>query len=155
MALSLSCDLAVLERIIREIRPDILHMGAALELLSPADTRFLKQRFPAIEIMRSIPVTGDESIPWAKSYDGIADWLLLDSHKAGDTQIGALGITHDWSISARIVSSVTIPVILAGGLGPDNVAAAIRAVRPLASTRKLRPTGATGAEKTWSRSEIS
>ena len=44
--------------------------------------------------------------------------------------MGAAGITHDWSIDRRIVESVDIPVILAGGLGPDNVAEAIEAVHP-------------------------
>ena len=75
---------------------------------------------------------------WAKAYDGVADWLLLDSHKRGDSQIGALGITHDWAISRRIVESTAAPVILAGGLGPDNVAAAIEAVRPAGVDSKTK-----------------
>src|SRR5436190_23152146 len=54
----------------------------------------------------------------------------LDSHRESDRQIGALGVTHDWSISRRIVELVQTPVILAGGLGPDNVTDAIRVVRP-------------------------
>jgi phosphoribosylanthranilate isomerase len=37
---------------------------------------------------------------------------------------------HDWTISARIVASVDLPIILAGGLKPENVAEAIRVVRP-------------------------
>jgi phosphoribosylanthranilate isomerase len=44
--------------------------------------------------------------------------------------ICASGQTHDWTISRRIVEESAIPVILAGGLSPDNVAEAIRAVRP-------------------------
>jgi len=88
--------------------------------------------------MRSVPVTGPESVALAKSYDGIVDFLLLDSHREGDTQIGALGVTHDWSISRDIVESVKTPVILAGGLGPDNVADAIRAVRPAGVDSKTR-----------------
>ena len=45
---------------------------------------------------------------------------------------GGSGTTHDWNISRRIVSSSKVPVILAGGLSPSNVAVAIRAVRPYA-----------------------
>jgi len=43
-------------------------------------------------------VTGDESVAIARGYDGIADYLLLDSLRASDRQIGALGIVHDWTI---------------------------------------------------------
>lgn len=39
--------------------------------------------------MRSIPVVDESSIALARSYDGIADWLLLDSYESGDRQIGA------------------------------------------------------------------
>jgi phosphoribosylanthranilate isomerase len=90
-------------------------------------------------LMRSIPAVGEANIAIARSYDGIADFLLLDSHRESDRQIGALGVTHDWTISLRIVELVETPVILAGGLGPDNVADAIRAVRPAGVTRKRRP----------------
>jgi phosphoribosylanthranilate isomerase len=77
-------------------------------------------------------------LPSPISYDGIVDFLLLDSHREGDTQIGALGVTHDWNISRSIVESVRTPVILAGGLGPDNVADAIIAVRPAGVDSKTR-----------------
>jgi hypothetical protein len=55
------------------------------------------------------------------AYEGIADFLLLDSHRASD-QIGALGVTHDCTISRRIVELVRTSVILAGGPGPDVAA---------------------------------
>src|SRR5438034_745574 len=89
-------------------------------------------------IMRSVPVSGEESVAIARSYEGIADLLLLDSYRAMDRQVGALGVTHDWSISRRIVELVRTPVILAGGLGPDNVADAIRTVRPAGVDSKTR-----------------
>jgi phosphoribosylanthranilate isomerase len=130
LALSLSGDPQELQRVAREVVPDVLHIGAALERISPGQTAALKQAFPHIEVMRSIPVTGSESIEWAQSYEGIADWLLLDSHRPGDIQIGAQGFTHDWSVSARIVRAVRAKVILAGGLGPANVARAIAQVAP-------------------------
>jgi phosphoribosylanthranilate isomerase len=88
--------------------------------------------------MRSIPVCGDDTIALAQTYNGLADYLLLDSHNPSDRQIGALGVTHDWSISRRIVEAVHTPVILAGGLGPDNVADAIRAVRPAGVDSKTK-----------------
>lgn len=88
--------------------------------------------------MRSIPVVDKVSIELAKEYDGIVDYLLLDSHLQGDTQVGATGRIHDWDVSRRIIEGVQIPVILAGGLGPDNVAEAIRAVKPAGVDSKTR-----------------
>lgn len=137
-ALFLSADLQLIEAWARELRPGIVHLGASPELLSPADAATLKRRLPASQIMRSVPVVGEESIAIAQSYEDIADFLLLDSHRPSDRQIGALGVTHDWSISRRIVERVRVPVILAGGLGPENVADAIRAVRPAGVDSKTR-----------------
>ena len=129
-ALFLGADKDLIASMARALAPDILHLGAAPEMLDVAATTALRRALPGVAIMRSIPVTGGEAIGLARSYDGIADFLLLDSHHAGDRQVGAQGLTHDWSISRRIVEAVTTPVILAGGLGPANVAEAIRAVRP-------------------------
>lgn len=122
----------------RQLNPAIVHLGAAPELLGPADVTAIKASLPGSRIMRSVPVYGDESIHIAESYDGIADYLLLDSHRPSDRQIGALGVPHDWSISRKIVERVRIPVILAGGLGPDNVAQAIAVVGPAGVDSKTR-----------------
>jgi phosphoribosylanthranilate isomerase len=115
---------------VRELNPAILHLGAAPELLGPDQVSVIKDTLPGPLIMRSVPVVNEDSMRIAQAYERIADYLLLDSHRASDKQIGALGITHDWSISRRIVERVRTPIILAGGLGPDNVADAIRAVQP-------------------------
>lgn len=138
LALFLSADVALIEQMARELRPAIVHLGASTELLRPAQVANLRKALPHIPFMRSVPVTGPESVAIARSYEGIVDFLLLDSHREGDTQIGALGVTHDWSISRNIVESVRTPVVLAGGLGPDNVAEAILAVRPAGVDSKTR-----------------
>src|SRR5262249_53504446 len=98
----------------------------------------LKKKFERLCIARSIPVLDEESISVAQSYDGIADMLLLASHKPGDAQIGALGILHTWEFDRTIVVRVRIPVIIAGGLGPDNVVDAIRAVHPAGVDSKTK-----------------
>jgi len=111
-------------------------------------TTALKMRFPEVPIIRAIPVLDETSIEIAHSYQGVADFLLLDSYDLERRQFGALGRTHDWSLSRRIVDEVGIPVILAGGLGPENVAAAIAAVRPAggdSKTKTDRP-GASGKD---------
>jgi len=138
VALVLSADVRLIEQIVSKLHPAIVHLGTSSELLLPEAVQQLKRRWGALPIMRSIPVVDDESIAIAKSYDGIADMLLLDSHEPGDAQIGALGITHSWELDRKIVESVRIPVIIAGGLGPENVADAIQIVRPAGVDSKTR-----------------
>jgi phosphoribosylanthranilate isomerase len=147
VALSLSPNRRSIVRVIEEARPDIIHLGAAVELFTVADTRALKAEFPELPLMRSIPIVDEASIEWARAYWGVADFLLLDSHDPGDRQIGARGRTHDWNISSRIVAEVGIPVILAGGLYADNVGAAIASVRPAGVDSKTKTDRADGAGK--------
>jgi phosphoribosylanthranilate isomerase len=138
VGLSLSADPAEIERIISEARPDLLHLGAAPELFSARDAAALKIRHQGLRLMRSIPIVDSGAVAMACEYDGVADFLLLDSHQPGDRQIGALGITHDWWISRRIVKAVSVPCILAGGLGPDNVAEATAVVQPFGVDSKTK-----------------
>jgi phosphoribosylanthranilate isomerase len=136
VALSLSKKMEDFVEIIQETHPDILHLGAPPKDVTPLDVKKLKRRFPDIKIMRTIPVTDEKSIDLAKKYDGIADYLLLDTLKK--EQVGATGQTHNWQISKKIVESVKTPVILAGGLGPDNVEEAIKIVKPAGVDSKTK-----------------
>jgi len=138
VTLSLSADPAAIARVIEETAPDIIHIGAAAERFGPRESAEVKGRYPGVRLMRSIPVVDEGSIAFAKAHEGIADFLLLDSHAPGDAQIGALGRTHDWRLSRRIVEAVALPAILAGGLGSDNVADAIRAVGPAGVDSKTK-----------------
>ncbi|MEA1907726.1 MAG: phosphoribosylanthranilate isomerase [Euryarchaeota archaeon] len=61
---------------------------------------------------------------------GIADAILLDTGTG--TKSGGTGTVHNWQISAEIVRRCKLPVILAGGLTPENVADAIQQVHPYA-----------------------
>src|SRR5262245_26912678 len=137
-ALSLSHDLDLIVTITAALLPDILHLGAAPKYLSPAHLQRLKAEFPEVSLMRSIPVVDESSIALACSYEGIADWLLLDSYESGDRQIGALGVTHNWELDRRIIESVRIPTIIAGGLGAENVQDAIRVAGPAGVDSKTK-----------------
>jgi len=136
--LFLTDEVAFIENAVRLLQAPIVHLGAASDVLPPPQVARLKRRLPDCRIMRSVPVFGEESLAVARSYEGIADMLLLDSYRPQDKQIGALGVTHDWEISRRIVRAVCLPAILAGGLGPDNVAEAIRRVGPAGVDSKTR-----------------
>jgi phosphoribosylanthranilate isomerase len=59
-----------------------------------------------------------------------ANAILLDSHVPG--KLGGTGERADWELARRVVEGQKLPVILAGGLTPNNVSEAIRLVRPYA-----------------------
>lgn len=59
-----------------------------------------------------------------------APGLLLDAHAPGE--FGGTGRVIDWSLAARVVAEAGRPVVLSGGLKPENVAEAVRQVRPVA-----------------------
>ena len=66
----------------------------------------------------------------ALDLEEVADALLVDSSEGGG--LGGTGTVHDWKLSADLARRATVPVILAGGLHPGNVAEAIETVRPYA-----------------------
>ena len=111
----------------------------------------LRASLPGIALVQVIHVTGPESVDEAVSVAGRVDALLLDSgnQKLAVKELGGTGRTHDWRISRTIVESVRVPVFLAGGLTPENVATAIREVHPfgLDVCSGLRTNGHLDAEK--------
>jgi phosphoribosylanthranilate isomerase len=138
VALSLSSDLLFIEKIVRGLRPDILHLGSLLSDFNVPKMMELKRTLPQLPLMRSIPVIDQESVDAAEKFAAVSDFLLLDTYQKADQQIGATGVIHDWTISRRIVGRINVPVILAGGLGADNVCEAIRAVKPAGVDSKTR-----------------
>ena len=102
----------------------------------------LREALPYAAIVKSVHVTGDDTIAAALAAARSADAILLDTIARG--RIGGTGKTHDWSISARIAAASQKPVILAGGLNPDNVREAIAQVRPFAVDVNSGTRGADG-----------
>jgi phosphoribosylanthranilate isomerase len=92
----------------------------------------LREALPGVKIVQVVHVCGLESQDEALALAEGSDALLLDSGRPGEAikVLGGTGQTHDWSVSAAIVKSVPCPVFLAGGLRPENVAKAVRVVRP-------------------------
>ncbi len=94
--------------------------------------RQLKQALPGISIVQVVHVTGPESVEEATAVAPHVDAILLDSgnQKLAVKELGGTGRTHDWSLSREIRERVNVPIFLAGGLTPENVAEAIAAVHP-------------------------
>jgi len=78
--------------------------------------------------VKARPVSDDSSVQAALA--DVAPCLLLDAHAPGE--FGGTGRVIDWSLAASVVRQAARPVVLSGGLKPDNVADAVRQTRPAA-----------------------
>ena len=146
VALSVESSLDSIEIMIQAVCPDILHICGLENTILPEGVLALRERLPDLPIMQAVSVSGSGSLDTALAYEEVADYLILDTQSPEIAGIGASGETHDWKISRKLVQQVKIPVILAGGLSPENVAEAIRIVQPwgvdsLTHTNRLLPDG--------------
>lgn len=92
----------------------------------------LRTSLPSVSLVQVVHVLDTASVAEAVRAAPHCDAILLDSGnpRLPVKEFGGTGRVHDWSISRAIVEATEIPVYLAGGLDPGNVAEAIRAVRP-------------------------
>jgi phosphoribosylanthranilate isomerase len=99
--------------------------------ISEKDLVNFRRNCPDVRTIGRVTVVGQESIEEAASFkQPLWDAIILDSLDPRTGRKGATGLTHDWSLSTEIVRIASVPVILAGGLNPENVAEAIRKVQP-------------------------
>lgn len=86
---------------------------------------------PGIRRVRVFRIRDAASLDELREYRHTPDAILLDAYH--ETALGGAGKTFDWSLAIeakRIVGD--IPVLLAGGLTPENVGKAVRTIRPYA-----------------------
>lgn len=127
--------------IARELRVTTIQMHSDC---TAATLRELRLALPGVRLVRALH-TADAHV--LDSVRALAEWVdafILDSANPADDRVGGTGLTHDWSISRRIVEASPVPVILAGGLDGDNVAAAIATVRPYGVDANTRLRGGDG-----------
>lgn len=130
VALTVASDPDEIIETIRMVSPDVLHLSGDIKCMSVEKVAELRAAAHNVKIMQAIPVKDETSILLALAYQQVSDYLILDTDVDTFTGIGATGSCHDWSISRKIVLAANIPIILAGGLSPLNVANAISMVRP-------------------------
>jgi phosphoribosylanthranilate isomerase len=97
------------------------------DALPPGSYARLREALPRIRLVQVVHVTGEASYDEAMTAARDVDALLLDSGNPSlrVKELGGTGRVHDWSISRRICSDASVPVFLAGGLRPENVAEAL------------------------------
>lgn len=130
-ALTMATDVDEILRMADAVQPDIVHISSDVEDVDETKMAALKKRLsPDIQLMKALPVGGEESLALAKRFSPFSDIFLLDTKISHMPGVGATGHVHDWSISRQIVEGFDVPVILAGGLHAGNVLEAIEQVMP-------------------------
>lgn len=123
---------------VETIKPDIvqIHKDFSIE-----DLEYIKDRID-IPIVKTYSISSAPSSNYVNEVQkvveqvnnlnnkGLVDGILLDSRT--DAKVGGSGTVHDWSISKTVVDNVELPVVLAGGLNPDNVRNSVQTVSPYA-----------------------
>lgn len=94
----------------------------------------LRAARPELKLIRSLVIRDGAAAPLAelRACEPLVDAFLTDSHDPLTGADGATGRVHDWTVSRALREASARPLLLAGGLHPGNVAAAIHAVSPAA-----------------------
>ncbi|WP_336002341.1 phosphoribosylanthranilate isomerase [Halorientalis halophila] len=108
--------------LVERVEPDAVQLHGAL---GPDEIATVREAVPS----KAIAAVDAEDTD-VDAYAAAADALLVDS--VDEQGGGGTGETHDWERTRELVDDLDAPVILAGGLTPDNVAEAVETVRPFA-----------------------
>jgi len=137
-----------------EMLPDRARRPADFESML-LQQRIIKEAFPKTKVMRTLPIPraphpdGNSVLAYARLFEPVSDYFLTDTLMISEDLpedlpaqslksaqqpvsgfVGITGKTCDWGLAKELVAASGIPVILAGGITPDNVAEGIRRVRP-------------------------
>ena len=135
-------------------RPDIVHFCEALDPAGEGGKRLdnlaalqreVRRVFPGTRIMRSIPIAPPgqahqvPTLELAERFAPVSDIFLTDTFLTGGPEaadqpvsgfVGITGRVCDWDMARLLVEASPLPVILAGGIGPQNARDGLRRVRP-------------------------
>jgi len=104
-----------------------LHGDEPAELLAALDGRRAMKAFRVTNDLKAVAAYLEQ----CRALGRLPDAVLLDGYRPG--QLGGTGATADWELIARERDALgNVPVVLAGGLTADNVAAAIHRLGPAA-----------------------
>ncbi|MBN1847704.1 MAG: hypothetical protein JW932_03885 [Deltaproteobacteria bacterium] len=141
-------DIDTISRVIDYYNPDFIHFcetltddhGKKIDFGQLIDLQSeVKEKFPGVGIIRSIPIPSEKtaldfpSLLIANKFEPISDYFLTDTWLGNDPVKGFIGITGklcDRNTAKQLVNQSRIPVILAGGLSPENVYKAVMDVYP-------------------------
>lgn len=112
------------ETVVRRIEPFGVQMHG---FESNEFLKSVREALPDVKLIKTVHVAEDGTIHGILPEADYVDFILLDTFSA---KIGGTGKKHSWAKSRAIVEHSAIPVILSGGLRPENVKEAIKEVQP-------------------------
>ena len=118
VALFVNADAAQVAQVIGRVHPSLLQFHGE-------ETPAFCAQFgvPYVKACRVAP--GVDLLKYLRAFDSACGWLL-DAHVV---EYGGVGASFDWSL---VPDQLERPLVLSGGLSRENVAAAVRRVRPWA-----------------------
>ena len=137
----------IIFEVLNYYRPDIVHFCDDLEIRNTARENYkdllhlqqnVREKFPKVKIMRTIPINQSDTTETvnttklAQMFEPVSDFFLTDTILIAKSKgsnapqpvkgfIGITGKTCDWDVARKLVHLSRIPVILAGGISPENV----------------------------------
>ncbi|HTI69738.1 MAG TPA: phosphoribosylanthranilate isomerase [Candidatus Limnocylindria bacterium] len=113
-----------------EVRSTVAESGIdTVQFHGDESPEFCRQWLDRLRVLKAFRVRDRHSLIPLATYVDAADAFLLDAYVHGVP--GGTGTTFNWDL-ARDAASLGRPIILAGGLTPANVGAAVAAVGPFA-----------------------
>lgn len=124
-ALVVDADDILLRDIMERVNPDLLQLHGSE---TPKRVKDIRECFGK-PVMKAIGVSSAADLNAVAAYEAVADRILYDARPPkGADRPGGHGRAFDWNLLARVAHKQ--PMMLSGGLNPENVAEAIRIVRP-------------------------
>jgi phosphoribosylanthranilate isomerase len=120
-------SLEELKETCQALNPDAVQIhGDSLQ-----DSGAVRDKLPNTLMIGAVKANSTDAVGKAVRAANTFDAVILDSF--ADGKHGGTGVVHDWNVSRRIKQVIyPKPLILAGGLNPENVAEAVRTVQPYA-----------------------
>jgi len=114
-------------KVCESLKPSVIQIHGKKNFVASQVRKKIKNTCLVKTVYVKSDILEEENLNELKQFDAV----LLDSFTKN--QYGGTGKTHDWTISKQIIEAVApVPVILAGGLKPENVKEGILAVEPYA-----------------------
>lgn len=125
VAVTVDADDTLLDRIVSQMRPDMLQLHGRE---TPARARDVRARY-GLPVMKALPLGAGGDLDAVGPFAGVVDRFLFDARPpAGSELPGGNGVAFDWRILSGLDASVDY--MLSGGLNAGNIGEALRLARP-------------------------